>query len=239
MKPAFIPKGFPDSFDIIQFPHPGTGRLGSFVILDQKLYEINLIDRPHSSFFVGERVISNGSAFFILPFNPIYLILTLRSSHSNETFSLDDFFFQTPFQTYADFFKPYVKKVGASIKISDLGDVWHLDQQKIDQFLISQAKKLLPYVKTLRPDEPDFLLIESSWDILRHYLSKDLSELLKSKLKSLYPGSFPIKQLSDVIYDTPDEKPVKAPPKTSKKKDKSKPPPGNTSLFDFMSPKKK
>ena len=243
MKPAFIPKQFPESFDIIQFPHPSTGQLGSFIILDQKLYEVNLIDRPHSSFFIGECVVADGSAFFILPFNPIYLILTLRSTHLKELNSLDDFFDQTPFKEYANFFKPYVEKIGESTNVAGIGDqsslFWRLDEKKIDDFLLSQAKKLLPYIKTLRPNDPDFILIESAWDILRHYISKDLSESLKMNLKTLYPGSFPVKKLADVICDVKEEKPVKAPPKTSKKKDKSKPPPGNTSLFDFLSPKKK
>ena len=250
MQPAFIPKTFPDKFDIIQLPHPSTGKSGSFIILDNKLYEVNLVDRPQSSFFIGEKVFSNGSAFLILPFNPVYMIISLRSTHLKELFPVNEFFFNTPFQPYADFFKPYLEKVGESMNIPDLGEVWHLSQEKINEFLVSQAQKLLPYVKSLKPFNDDNLLIEFAWDILRHYICQELSDILKASLKTRYPGSFPIKQIFDVLNDGKDDNSAKSTQKsssqskssqktTTKKKDKSTPIKGNKSLFDFMSPKKK
>ena len=75
LKVAFLPTNFGDSAKILTLPHPRNKKPNDFVISDGKLYEIQLFDRPHSSFFVNNSVISDGSALFAHQIHPLFMAL--------------------------------------------------------------------------------------------------------------------------------------------------------------------
>lgn len=229
-------KSLGSEFALSEFIHPSTGKPNAFAFAeDGRLFEIMVIERPHSSLFHGENVLSDGTALFTLPFNPVYLILTLRKEYKKELFQKNDFFYNTPFAPYKDYFLPYIQNV-CKVQSIDGGEFCGFDDGMIDEFLIAQTKKLLPTLKKSKPVE-DFLLIESAWDIMRHYLTPDFATHLKEVLKPLYPGSFPIKTIDQVISRAPQEKETHKQGRPKKKNGKSVPE-GNKTLFDFMQPKK-
>ena len=54
----------------------------TFILSGNKIYELFQVDKSHSSWFVGNSVISNGSLLYCVEINPLFIVLPFVSSRS-------------------------------------------------------------------------------------------------------------------------------------------------------------
>ncbi|OHS96871.1 hypothetical protein TRFO_09793 [Tritrichomonas foetus] len=239
MQVAVLPSGFLENSEYFTFPHPRNGKPATFIRHNNKIYELFHVDRPHSSWFVGNSVISNGTPLYSVEIHPLFIVLPFMASRGKQMFTQNDFFFDTPYSVISDQLNPYLQQVCQTMELGD--DIqFNYDPKKAVQWLVGKTEKLMPFVKESNdPSMADHFLIEMCFDIIRHYISKEIANDLKEILHDKYPGSFPPKRNDDPqpIVDTKKGNTANA----NKKKapaSKLKKPEGNMSISSFFSPVK-
>lgn len=226
LKVAFLPESFGDSSKLVTLPHPRNSKSNDFIINDGKIYEIHLVDRPHSSFFIGNSVNSDGSALFASRVHPLFMALPEMYQNRKQFQMKKDFFFNSKLKPIEDLIFPYFDEVCSSIPFDDKQNCYALDETKMINWLVGRVQKILPTLREKNPIEDKFL-VEIGWGVVRHYLPNDISEMLKKALSEKYPGSFPQKTINETLGQPVEpEKPfddVKKKTKPSKKKNAERP----------------
>lgn len=237
MNVALVPKDLFQDAEYFNFPHPRNGKNTTFIRSQNTLYELLRIDRPHSSWLIGNSFVSDGTPYFAVPFHPLLLVLPFVSKRGKQMFTENDFFFDTPYAPIDDLLKPHLKYICQTMELGD--DInYNYDQETALNWLISKTERLLPFLQKTN-NLVDYLLIEVSYDVLRHYISSDFANLLKECLRQKYPKSFPPQTLNsmDYPYQADKEKP-QPPPKKKAPSTKLKKPAGNTDISSFFGPAK-
>lgn len=233
MQVAFLPSQLLENAEYFNLPHPRNNKIATFIRKNDIIYELLRVDRPHSSWFIGNSVVSDGVPLFVVPVHPIFLVLPFAASRGKQMMTEDDFFFDTPYMAISNQLKPHLKCICQMMELGD--DInYNYDEETALKWLVLKTEKMMPFLKKSN-DLPDHLLIEISYDVISHYISKDFANLLKDKLHNKYPGSFPPKELNA----TDIQKKSEAPP--SKKKSaasKLQKPSDNTLISNFFAPVK-
>ena len=242
LKVAFLPTNFGDSAKILTLPHPRNKKPNDFVISDGKLYEIQLFDRPHSSFFVNNSVISDGSALFAHQIHPLFMALPEMFENQKEFQMKKDFFYNSKLKPIEDMIFPYFDLVCSTIPYDDQELCYALDTNKMLDWLIGRVEKILPILREKNKLE-DYLLVEIGWGVVKHYLPNNIAEMLKEKIAEKYKGSFPPKTL-DSILTAPNQQDeaiddVRKKTQPKKKTTKKERPKGTPDISSFFAPKKK
>lgn len=235
MQVALLPTDFLENAEYFNFPHPRNGRNATFIRKNNIIYELLRVDRPHSSWFIGNAFVSDGVPFFAVPIHPILLILPFVSTRGKQMFAANDFLFDTPYSTIIDQVKPHLKFICQTMEFSDEIN-YNYDQETALNWLVSKTEQLMPFLKKSN-DLEDHLLIEVAYDVLRHYISNDFANLLKEKLRQKYTGSFPPKTLNYSDSQSTKEK-SEPPPKKKGPSSKLKKPEGNMTISNFFGPVK-
>lgn len=236
MQVALLPSKFLESAEFFNFPHPRNGKTATFIRKNDLIYELLRVDRPHSSWFVGNSVVSDGVPLFAAPIHPLLIVLPFVSTRGKEMFSENDFFFNTPYAEIANQLKPYLKYICQKMETID-EVLYNYDQETTLNWLVAKTEKLMPFLKKTN-DLPDHFLIEISFDALRHYLSNEFSQILKDELRKKYPGSFPPKTINSSDSQSIAEAPPRPQPKKKSAASKLKKPEGNMSISNFFGPVK-
>lgn len=235
-KVALLPKCIDSSAKIVTLTHPLTAKPTSFVIQNEKIYEVLSIDRPHASWFLGNTCVSDGSCFCITDMHPVFMILPFLRSRGKEMVSLDSFFDGSEYADLASIFIPHLDRVCKSMDLGD-GPMYYYDEEKTMAFLVEKTERLLPFFREQNPTYDDKLLIEMAFDAIRHFVKIDFSEGLQGCLKKKYPGSFPPKQMEMVDTTIVEPETKRKPTKKTAPKQKLKKPENNMSISSFFAPK--
>ena len=236
MQISLLPREVYENAEFLTFKHPRNDKEATFIRSRDKIFELFQVDKSHSSWFVGNSVVSNGSLLYGVEINPLFIVLPFVASRGKQMFSENEFFYDTPYQPIADITK---KKLHLICQTMDMGDEIQLnyDPNKASQWLVTKTEKLLPFVTQSNKDLADYFLIEIAYSIIRHYLSNDIAETLKGLLHDKYPGSFPTKREAD--YEIVHEEVQKSPKKPEPKRRKKMPPAeGMMSISSFFAPSK-
>lgn len=244
MHVAIIPDDVPDDSTVLMFKHPRTGELAPFIKTETKLYEILENDRQTSSWMIGNFIVSSGSAYILVEFNPVFLFLAELLTLTREYYEYDDFWTMAPslkeYQPLAKISQNAMKKI-CEVRMIDV-EMYRADQNRIYNYLVEKVENLVPLMKEESGLLEQHFLIEISLDVLKHYIPSSICSTLKEKLKEKYPEAFPA-EIQQVIMTEPHNdqqkkaKPVKPPvrkPPASKEK-----PTGNKLLTAFFSSAKK
>ena len=242
LKVAFLPTNFGDNAKILTLPHPRNKKPNDFVVSEGKLYEIQLFDRPHSSFFVNNSVIADGSALFAHQIHPLFMALPEMFENKNEFQMKKDFFFNSKLKPIEDLIFPYFDTVCSTIPYDDKQLCYALDTTKMLNWLVGRVEKLLPILREKNTLD-DRLLVEIGWGVVKHYLPNNIAELLKEKIAEKYKGSFPPKTIDSVleapqVEEAVDDVRKKTQPK-KKAANKKERPKGTPDIVSFFAPKKK
>lgn len=242
MQVALLPSNFLENAEYFNFPHPRNGKTATFLMKDDLFYELLYVDRPHSSWFIGNSVVSDGVPLFAVPIHPLLIVLPFVSSRGKEMFSENDFFFDTKYASIANQLKPKLKLICQQNEIAD-DLAYYYDQDKAVSWIVSKTEQLMPFFRqsddtSEQVKNEDHFLIEVCFDAVRHYLSNDFAQLVKDELRKKYPGSFPPKELNSSDSQTIVE--AQQPQKNKKKTpaSKLKKPAGNMSISSFFAPVK-
>ena len=241
LKVAFLPSSFGDSAKLVTLPHPRNKKPNDFVLSDGKLYEIQLFDRPHSSFFVNNSVMSDGSALFAHQIHPLFMALPEMFENQKEFQMKKDFFFNSKLKVIQDLIFPYFDLVCSTIPFDNNELCYALNPTKMINWLVGRVEKILPILKQ-NNDLEDIYLVEIGWGVVRHYLPNNIAEMLKEAISQKYKGSFPPKTLESMLAPPPQEvliDDVKKKTQPKKKTNKKERPKGTADISSFFAPKKK
>lgn len=236
MQLALFPQNLLTDAKYYTFPHPRNDRNATFIIKDNQIFELLKVSRPHSSYFYGNAVVSNGELLYAIPIHPLFLVLPFISSRKKQMFDQNEFFFGTCYSPIAQIITSHLTQVCSSMELSN-GIQINYDESLALKWLVSKAESLMPYFRE-KNNIADHLIIELAYDALRHYLSPDFCVLLRDILREKYPGSFPPLRMDDEIGMDPKPDPRKT-KKETKKSSKLKVPEGNMSISSFFVPAKK
>lgn len=198
-----FPTNFQKESQILYIKHPRTNSPSPFLVSANKIYELLEVDRNPSSFLFARQVISNGKIFLTVEFHPLFLALPLILDRKSEFYSLDGFFDDTDLKQIELLIKPYFYLVCQQSKISGY-TVWSLDTKKMLDWLCIQISKLVSHMEEIRQYKHDNTniekssvnafnnncLVESAFDMIRHYIKASIAEMLKIELQQRYPNSF-------------------------------------------------
>lgn len=222
---AFLQHGFLDEVKSIVLQHPRNGIKQTFLYNDSEVYELSKIDRPHSSFFIGDECISNGDVVVPLKVHPVFIMLPVISKRGKEMLSYNDFFKDTELYQLSSVLLKYLDCICDSLDMGD-GLIYYYSEEKAMDWII---KKILLLMKSLsnKYNMDNKFLVEIAFDIVKHYLNKDFENKIKKKLKILYPDSF-LEHKEEEVVDVPKE--------TKKKKVMKSKNDGNLSITSFFKP---
>jgi len=241
MFPAFLPKDLLAKSKIVRLPHPRNSKINDFLVENGRIFEIQLVDRPHSSWFIDNYVVSNGNCILVHQIHPLFLVIPYMLDHIRELSPKADFFYGTPYKAIEELVFPYFERV-CDTMASEFDVCYCLSKTKLHNWLLGRVEALIPYFKK-KQEMPDNQLVEICYGVLRHYIPPSIQSSLKEGIISKYPGSFPPKVLDlipaptfndDFLSDKPAKKTTKAPPKTAPK---PKSVPAITNFFSVI-PKK-
>jgi hypothetical protein len=224
---ALLPRECGDVGAVATFKHPRTGNDASFLIDGLKVYEILSMDRPHSSWFLGDEVHASGEFIVASPIHPLFLVLTFLERRDRNAIPAECFFAGSPYEGIHSILQPWLFAVCVE---NDAGLVY--DHQKAVEWIVGKCGRLCEFFRRNRPDSDDQVAIEMAFDAVRHFLHRDVAADVRKLLAEKYPGGFRPKVLE--ATDTTEEK------QQGKKKSpriKGRPPVGNMAITAFFAPK--
>lgn len=194
MNISILPTNFEKNSQILFIKHPRTNLSSPFLVTADKIYELMEVDRGNSSFLFAKQVISNGKVFLAIEFHPLFLALPLIMYRKSELYSLEGYFDDTDLKEIELLIKPYFYLVCQQSKVSGYV-VWSYNEKMMLDWLCNKVLKLIPYFREKKKNEQNTIIhendfIESSFDIIKHYVKATLAQILKDELKRRYPGSF-------------------------------------------------
>ena len=137
-KVAFFPTSLGENPEIVKLKHPQSGKDASFVVENGKIFDLLEVQRPHSSFFVANEVISNGTAFILSEIHPLFVVLPYVQSRGKEMFPLEEFFIGTPYETIASLVKPHLQHICTEFDMGD-GVSLYYDEKEALNWMIAKA----------------------------------------------------------------------------------------------------
>ena len=194
MRISFLPK------DLLQNVKETVIINSKSYIIDtsNNIYEIAEIDRPHSSWFVGDECVQRGSTLICMKTNPVFLLLDWISNKGKKMFLSDDLFKNDDeFEKIRYILIGCIDSVCDYIDVGD-GPLYFFSEKKTKEFILNKINKLIEHDKVEQQDEN--IRIESAFDIMKHYIQKDVEVMIKDELKSKYPNAFKPKKL-EIIKD--------------------------------------
>ena len=229
---ALLPEGL--AGPVLGWKEPQSGKDAAFLTDGEKIYQIVEVDRPHSSFFVGNYVVSNGRCRMATEVHPIFVVLQFVKSRGKEMIPEGEFFTGTPYEPVAEIVRPHLRSICGEMDMGD-GAVLYYDDGKANEWLVGRTEKLMPYFRERSPESGDKFIIEMCFDVVRHFVDGKTAEQLRESLKTKYPGSFPPKtmEMVDTSLAEPETKKKKPGPKKKLTK-----PEGNMSISAFFKPAK-
>lgn len=213
-KLAFFPKEFGEKQELISLPHPRNSKPNDFVVLEGKIYEIQLVDRYYCSFFFDNHAIADGSALFAHEIHPLFLGIPLLFERKQNFHPKHSFFDNSPLKQVAYMIIPYFNLV-CTEKYQDEIDHVKLNQELLVNWLINRCKKLIPIV-TKKYQVKDDEAIELSWGIIRHYIPIEIQKIMIDEIKHIE-----IEKQSEVKIEN-------TPPPTSNKTKRGRKPKADT-----------
>lgn len=168
------------------------------------IYEIAEIDRPHSSWFVGDECVQNGCAVVALKINPIFLVINWISNKGKEMFLIDDMF-DGEFEPIKQILTRYVCCVCDYLDVGD-GPLFFFSEKKTKEYIINKISKLMESDVIKNDDEN--ISVESAFDIIKHYISKSVEIIIRDELKKKYPKAFVPKKI-ELKYEEKQNSPKK------------------------------
>ncbi|KAH0789285.1 ribonuclease H2 subunit B [Histomonas meleagridis] len=228
MRVAFSPENLIEEAKYYTFHHPRTGKEHTFLVNGSSIYELSIIDRPHSSWFVGEQFVSNGAVLVPLKMHPIFLIIPIASSRGKQMLIADEFFKGTELEPIAEILIPHISTICDSLDMGE-GPLYYFSANKTYEFLINKTQLLMNCLSQQNPLEDKFQ-IEVAYDILRHSIPTDIANNLKNELRKIYPESFITQLVNNVVENEEKKK-----PKNKKKPQKKS---NNKQISDFFKPVK-
>jgi hypothetical protein len=110
--------------------------------------------------------------------------------------------------------------------------VWSVNEPKLFEWLSARVQKLVPlFERTTNLAFP--LSIEIAWEAVQHFIHQDIAQQLKAKLRTDFPGAFPVPVTTVHIAV---ESPPPKKPASGKKKDAK---PVAKGIDSFFTPVKK
>jgi len=200
-----LPKGWTE-FLMTELRHPRTqkGHLFAFNGDKTSLCEVVCVNDPHSAWFIGNTIESDGRMQMLTPMDPLLLAIPyLRASERNVP--LDDLLIDDDFSEIGDIIdlltREKLEKIAMPKGTPDL-NVWKWDEEKCLDYLATKVKKLRTeikekglntldnesstnYVSTKRKDESqeEEECSRYAWEFLSDFLQDDLSQKLAKHLK--------------------------------------------------------
>ena len=240
---AFLPKamaaGAKEGPRIFNLDHPQTGQPASFVVEGKKLYELLECQRPHSSFFVDNEVIANGASFIAAEFHPLFLVLPFVESRGKKMIRNDQFLKGSPYEDeiLADLINPYLPCLCES-SFEHEGISLFYDEPKAISWIVSKTEKLSPFFTERLPNSGTDAIIESCFEVMRHFLSRSMRKKVRDALKEKYPGSFQLKMKAPSDSDERAEKQKRTSPFKGRKKQRKGKPEGMRTIQEMFKPTK-
>jgi hypothetical protein len=224
---SLLPRACGASSIIFTFKHPRTNHDTSFLIDGSTVYEILNMDRPHSSFFLGDTVVSSGSFVVISPIHPLFLVLTFLDVRGQVPIPPSSFFADSPYSSIESILLPLLP----AICTNDANGLTY-DRDKAVAWIAGKCGRVSNFFKTRRPQIEDHVAIELAYDVIRHFLHRDLAASVKAFLTEKNPDAFKPKPLEQA--DRTDEK---SPQKKRGRCRKVQVPAGTVAITTFFSPK--
>lgn len=200
-----IPKGW-NEYLITELKHPRTQKGHLFAFNGDKtcLCEVVCVNDPHSAWFIGNTIESDGRLQMLTPMDPLLLAIPyLRAAE--RSVPLDDLLIDDDFTNIGDIIglltREKLEKIALPKGPSDL-NVWQWNEEKALDYLAVKVNKLKAeikgkglttldnesstnYVSAKRKDESqeDEECLRYAWEFLADFLQNDLSEKLAKHLK--------------------------------------------------------
>lgn len=220
-----LPKEIGPDYHGISLPHPKNNRDCPYLYNQKQIFEVLEVDRSHSSWFVGDRLISNGSILLVSPIHPLFLVIPLMRERGKDLYLIDEYFADTIYEPISHLVRPYFPTVCTAIPF-EKSAAWSIDDNKLLNWLCDRVMKLVPYMKESAPID-DHMLVEMAFDVVSNYLRGDLAQMLKTCLTQIFPVAFSPRVLSVATRapPAPKEAPKPSPkplpkPKIAPKKEK-------------------
>jgi len=200
-----IPKGWKE-YLITELRHPRTkqGHLYAFNGDKTCLCEVVCVNDPHSAWFIGNTIESDGRLQMLTPMDPLLLAIPyLRAAE--RSVPLDDLLIDDDFTSIGDIIglltREKLEKIALPKGPADL-NVWQWNEEKALEYLATKINKLKTeikekglstldnesstnYVSAKRKDESqeEEECLRYAWEFLSDFLSNDLSEKLAKHVK--------------------------------------------------------
>lgn len=200
-----IPKGWTE-YLITEIRHPRTqkGHLYAFNGDKTCLCEVVCVNDPHSAWFIGNTIESDGRLQMLTPMDPLLLAIPyLRAAE--RSVPLDDLLIDDDFTSIGDIIglltREKLEKIALPKGPTDL-NVWQWNEEKALEYLATKINKLKTeikekglttldnesstnYVSSKRKDESqeEEECLRYAWEFLSDFLSNDLSEKLAKHVK--------------------------------------------------------
>jgi len=200
-----IPKGWKE-YLITEIRHPRTqkGHLYAFNGDKTCLCEVVCVNDPHSAWFIGNTIESDGRLQMLTPMDPLLLAIPyLRAAE--RSVPLDDLLIDDDFTSIQDIIglltREKLEKIALPKGPADL-NVWQWNEEKALEYLATKINKLKTeikekglstldnesstnYVSAKRKEESqeEEECLRYAWEFLSDFLSNDLSEKLAKHVK--------------------------------------------------------
>jgi len=200
-----IPKGWKE-YLITEIRHPRTqkGHLYAFNGDKTCLCEVVCVNDPHSAWFIGNTIESDGRLQMLTPMDPLLLAIPyLRAAE--RSVPLDDLLIDDDFTSIGDIIglltREKLEKIALPKGPADL-NVWQWNEEKALEYLATKINKLKTeikekglstldnesstnYVSAKRKEESqeEEECLRYAWEFLSDFLSNDLSEKLAKHVK--------------------------------------------------------
>jgi len=205
-----------DRLKVIDLKHPKTGEAAKYLFNKQtnKIYEIMAFKEDNRCWFIGERVVEDGSLLLSTPIDPTFLILPYLIS-AERNVPLDDLLDDPAFEhnIYLSGLNHGLKNVSNQMGDQDL-NVWKYDEVKCLSWLEARVEAVRKVVISQQIDlsagassliykpgsENESNMVEFtrySLGIVSEYLTKDLADKLKAKLNLPEPEKSSVKRQSE------------------------------------------
>lgn len=214
-----------DGSDIIMMPHPADGTESPFVISNGRVFELLDVDRPHSSFFLGNTVQSNGSCLIAVEIHPLFLVLPLVRDKKHDIVNGINKSALAPVSALVE---PILSFICSMSKPGDVTTLCY-DEALTVRWIVGRTEKLIDYFRVTHQNAKQEILVDLSFDVVRHYINKEMRLMMKEELKARYPGWS--------LGSARPKLPPQPQPQKKRGKGKTEAPAGNRSLTDFFKPK--
>jgi hypothetical protein len=176
---------------VLTLRHPRTAEEASFLVIGNAIFELLNSDRPHSSWFLKDSVMSAGGLLVAAQVHPLFLALPFLASRCKDAIAQADIFVGSPFEPIQSILLPYLGNVCV-----DSGNAFlTYDAARALDWVCAKADSLLDFFKRQSGVE-DQQAIEMAFDVVRHFLERGFAAEVRRALALMYPCSFKPKAIA-------------------------------------------